>query len=122
MREILRIRKSSPLFRLTTNADIADHVMVYDRDDAHNGLIVMKLSDRPSPDLDPNSKTTLVFFNANKVAQTYTIAAMAGRGFTLHPLQADSVDADPVVQTATFNNSTAAFTIPAHTTAVFVSN
>ena len=122
MREILRIRKSSPLFRLTTNADIDNRVRVYGRDDAHNGLIAMELSDQPSPDLDPNYETILVFFNANKVAQTYTIGPMAGRGFTLHPVQADSVDADRVAQTATFNNSTGAFTIPARTTVVFVSN
>jgi pullulanase/glycogen debranching enzyme len=121
MREILRIRRSSPLFRLTTNADIGSRVRFY-TDNAPDALIVMELSDKPSPDLDPNYETILVFFNANKVTQSYVIGAMAGRGFTLHPVQADSVDADPVVQAATFNNSTGAFTIPARTTVVFVSN
>ncbi|MCB0206889.1 MAG: DUF3372 domain-containing protein, partial [Anaerolineae bacterium] len=61
----------------------------------------------------------LVFFNANKVSQQFTIPG--ANGFTLHPVQADGIDADPVVQTATFNDATDTFTIPARTTAVFVS-
>ncbi len=79
----------------------------------------MKLDDSPSPDLDPNSETILVFFNANKVARTFT--ATGANGFTLHPVLADTIDADPVVQGASFNDSTDVFTIPPRTTAVFVS-
>ncbi|HRX04413.1 MAG TPA: pullulanase-type alpha-1,6-glucosidase, partial [Anaerolineae bacterium] len=119
LREILRIRKSSPLFRLPTEAEINARVSHYNSDNAQDGLIVMRLSDEPAPDLDPNYENILVFFNANKISQQFTIPG--ADGFSLHPLQADGIDADPVVQTATFNDATDTFTIAARTTAVFVS-
>jgi len=117
LREILRIRKSSPLFRLTGEDDINARAWFYDT--GHDGLIVMALSDAPEPDLDARVETILVFFNANKVEQTVTIRGASG--FALHPLQADALDADPVVQAATFDEAAGVFTIPARTTAVFVS-
>lgn len=119
MREVLRIRQSSPLFRLTSEAAVNNRVAFYNTDNTHDALVVMVLTD---DGLDPNYETMVVLFNANKIQQTYTIGAMAGRGFTLHPVHLDGVDADPVVQTASFNNGTGAFTVPARTTAVFVSN
>ncbi|MCB0079228.1 MAG: DUF3372 domain-containing protein, partial [Anaerolineales bacterium] len=102
-----------------TEADINARVSHYNNDNAQDGLIVMRLSDEPAPDLDPNYENILVFFNANKISQQFTIPG--ADGFTLHPLQADGIDADPVVQTAAFNDATDTFTIPARTTAVFVS-
>ncbi|MEI2690226.1 MAG: hypothetical protein V9H69_11165 [Anaerolineae bacterium] len=44
----------------------------------------MRLSDEVAPDLDATWENILVFFNANKIAQSYTIAG--ANGFTLHPL------------------------------------
>ena len=110
LREILRIRKSSPLFRLTTEADANARVSFYNTDNAKDGLIVMALSDVPAPDLDASYETILVFFNANKIQQTFTIAG--ANAFSLHPLQADATDADAVVQTAGFNDATDTFTDP----------
>lgn len=120
MREILRIRKSSALFRLTSEADANARVAFYNTDNAVNALIVMGLSDTPVPDLDASYESILVFFNANKVTQTFTLSGAAG--YSLHPIQADATDADPVVQTASFNDGTDTFSIPARTTAVFVSS
>ncbi len=119
LREILRLRTSSDLFRLTSEADARARIWFYNTDNTHDGLIVMALSDAPAPDLDPNYEAILVFFNANKQAQTYTVPNAAG--CVLHPLQADAVDADPVVQGAGFDARTGAFAIPPRTTAVFVS-
>ena len=119
LREILRMRMSSPLFRLQTEADVNGRVTFYNGDNTETALIVMGLSDAPSPDLDANYETILVFFNADKAAKTFTLAG--ANGFALHPVQADATDADPVVQTAVFNDSTDTFTIPPRTTAVFVS-
>ncbi len=118
-REFLRIRYSSPLFRLSSAEAIADRTTHYNADNSLPALIVYALSDGVTPDLDATWETVLVFINANKVAQSLTIAG--ADGFTLHPVQADSTDADPVVQTATFDDATDTFTIPARTTAVFVS-
>jgi pullulanase/glycogen debranching enzyme len=120
LRETLRLRKSSPLFRLPTEAAANAQVSFYNTGATpQDGLIVMALSDNGVTDLDATVETILVFFNANKITQTFTIAN--ANGFALHPLQADAVDADPVVQTAAFVDATDTFTIPARTTAVFVS-
>ncbi len=120
LREILRIRNSSPLFRLPTEADVNARVSFFNGDNSVDGLIVMGLSDEPAPDLDASYETILVFFNANKTPQDFVIAG--ANGFMLHPIQADATDADPVLQgTAAFNESTDTFTVPARTTAVFVS-
>lgn len=121
-REFLRIRYSSPLFRLRTRAAINARVTHHNTANTHDGLLIMQLSDAPTPSLDPRWETLLVFFNANKIAQTYTIAAAAGQDFTLHPVHTDGVDDDPVITGgASFNNLTGAFIIPARTTVVFVS-
>ncbi|MEJ2208753.1 MAG: DUF3372 domain-containing protein, partial [Anaerolineae bacterium] len=122
LREILRIRYSSPLFRLRSEAEANARVRFYNAgDNPQDALIVMELSDAPEPDLDPAYETIMVLFNAHKVQQTYTIPEAAGLGFQLHPVQADSVDEDPVVKTAAFDDGSGQFTIPARTTAVFVS-
>ncbi len=119
MRETLRLRMSSPLFRLTTESAINARVSHYNTDNSRDALIVMRLSDEVDPDLDPNWENILVFFNANKVAQSITIPN--ANGFTLHPLHTNGIDDDPVIATATFNDATDTFTIPPRTTVVFVS-
>ncbi|MCW1967423.1 MAG: pullulanase-type alpha-1,6-glucosidase, partial [Anaerolineae bacterium] len=120
LREMLRIRNSSKLFRLNTKADITSRVTFYNSDNAKPGMVVMALNDTAATDLDATYETILVFFNANKITQTLTIAG--ANGFSIHPLQLDATDADPMVAAATFNDSTDTFSIPARTTVVFVSN
>jgi len=120
LREILRLRRSSALFRLTTEADANARVSFYNTDNSKDALIVMALSDSPAPDLDAAYETLLVFFNANKIDQTYAIAG--ANGFSLHPLHTNGVDDDEVIATATFNDTTDTFSIPARTTVVFVSS
>ncbi|MFN3372731.1 MAG: pullulanase-type alpha-1,6-glucosidase, partial [Chloroflexus sp.] len=119
MRETLRLRMSSPLFRLTTEAAINARVSHYNTDNSRDALLVMRLSDEVAPDLDPNWENILVFFNANTITQTITIPN--ANGFGLHPLHTDGVDDDPVIATASFNDATDTFTIPPRTTVVFVS-
>jgi hypothetical protein len=60
-----------------------------------------------------------VLFNAAPWPQTFTAPALAGARLGLHPVQQSS--ADPVVRTARFERGTGTFTVPARTTAVFVS-
>jgi pullulanase-type alpha-1,6-glucosidase len=119
LRETLRIRTSSPLFRLTSEADINARVSHYNNGNTQDALIVMRLSDEVAPDLDDNWENILVFFNANKIAQSITIPG--ANGFTLHPLHTNGADDDPVIATATFNDATDTFTIPDRSTVVFVS-
>ncbi len=115
--ETLRIRQSSPLFRLRTAADINRRVKFYATGDAP--IIVMELTDIITPDLDAQYERILVFFNAGKTVQPFTISAYTGNThIQLHPIQQNAYD--PVVRTASFNSSNGTFTIPPRTTAVFV--
>ncbi|MCA9981435.1 MAG: DUF3372 domain-containing protein, partial [Anaerolineales bacterium] len=119
-REILRIRQSSSLFRLTTEAEVNSQVSFYNGANTQDALLVMALNDSGVVDLDVSYETILVLFNANKVAQNFTIAG--ANGFTLHPVHTDGIDDDAVLTGgASFNDGTDTFTVPARTTAVFVS-
>ncbi len=114
--EMLRIRKSSPLFRLRAGADVTKRVDFLNVGASQTpGLIVMTITDGTcaGADLDPTRDALVVIVNADKVSRSYTIAGATG--FTLHPIQQGSTD--PVVKTATFSGGT--FTVPARTTAVF---
>ena len=108
--ELLRMRASSPLFRLRTAQDVADRVAFHNTGPRQvPGLIVMSLvGDR---------STLVVLFNATPRAQSFP--APVNGVFTLHPVQRDS--ADPVVRGARFDAATRAFAVPARTTAVFIS-
>jgi len=119
LREMLEIRKSSPLFRLQT----AEHIL--ERLSFHNtgpsqlpGLIAMQLDDRTGDNLDPFADRIVVLFNANDEAQSLVIDDAVGADFRLHMTQLNSTD--PIVAQSAFNSDTGEFTVPARTTAVFV--
>ncbi|MDJ0928762.1 MAG: pullulanase-type alpha-1,6-glucosidase [Gammaproteobacteria bacterium] len=115
-RELLMIRKSSPLFRLRTGDDIKQRLSFYNTGPSQvPGVIVMGIDGCISADVnDMNYGAILVVFNATDEAQT--IALFTDETWTLHPVQAAS--ADPVVQMATHDMN--GFAVPARTTAVFV--
>ncbi|GAB4578846.1 MAG: pullulanase-type alpha-1,6-glucosidase [Anaerolineales bacterium] len=123
-REILQIRKSSPLFRLQTADEINARLTFQNTGpDQIPGLIVMTLADEddkgvPAGDLDPNYDRIVVLFNAAPDEISFAIPEAAGLEFALHPVLAAS--ADPVVQTAAYDAATGTFTVPGRTTAVFV--
>jgi len=115
--DLLKIRSSSPLFRLAS----ADEVKA--RVDFRNvgveqvqGLIVMSIDDGTSAgaDLDANNDAIVVVLNATGEEQTFALEGATG--FELHAVQQASVDG--IVQGASFADGK--FTVPARTTAVFV--
>ncbi|MEO1227376.1 MAG: pullulanase-type alpha-1,6-glucosidase [Myxococcota bacterium] len=117
LREVLRIRSGSPLFRLQTEADVQTRV------DYHNvgasqvpGMIVQSITDGTCAgnDLDPQFDAVLTVINGTPSQQVFELTGASG--FILHPTLQGS--ADTTVQGASFGN--ARFTVPALTTAVFV--
>ncbi|NJK89054.1 MAG: DUF3372 domain-containing protein [Myxococcales bacterium] len=119
LREVLRIRYSSVLFRLRTGAEVMQRV------DFHNvgssqqhGLIAMTVTDGTcaGEDLDPAHEGVVILFNASNEAKSLVLPFATG--MTLHPVHATS--ADPRVKDATFEESTHTFSVPPLTTAVFV--
>ncbi len=116
-KEFLQIRKSSPLFRLTTEEQVMDTVSFLNTGpDQIPGLIVMRLVD--GDEIDPNYDEILVFFNASQDSVSFSDSTWINAGFTLHPVLVNS--ADPVASRAAFNQSAGTFSIPPLTTSVFV--
>lgn len=126
--EFLKISKSSPLFSLTTAADVIDRVGFHDGGVTQkDNLIIMSIDDGQGKvagtsndrlDLDPKVDAILVVFNGSSTAVTQQV--LTSTGFVLHSVQANSTDS--VVRSATFTEGTGggSVTVPAYTTAVFV--
>jgi len=118
-RDFLRIRKSTPLFRLQAGNDVKQRLKFYNVGLGQiPGLIVYSISDQASPHLDLRYRSVVVVTNATKTSVSYALPDYKGRRLHLHPVQMDG--ADPVVRTATFTRGTGTFTVPARTIAVFV--
>jgi pullulanase/glycogen debranching enzyme len=113
--ELLRIRRSSPVFGLPTAAEVQKRVSFPLSGSAETpGVITMTLDGRGLG----TWRTVTVVFNATSAATTQTVGSLAGKRFALHPVQRAS--ADPVVRSASFAKSTGTFAVPARTVAVFV--
>jgi hypothetical protein len=111
-RELLRIRFSSPLFRLGDASEIQRRVSFpTGGPDQTPGVIVMAIAGHR------HGEGVVVVFNATPAATTQTVPSLARRRYALHPVQARG--GDPVVRAASFKAG--AFKVPARTVAVFVS-
>ena len=109
LREMLAIRRSTPLLRLRTAADVLRCVRVLNGGpDPMPGMIVVLIRD--------GSSTVVTLFNAAPFPQSYSEPEIAGEGMALHPVQAASRDA--IVKMSTFSGGT--FSVPGRTAAVFV--
>lgn len=120
-RDFLRVRHSTPLFRLRTADDVQARVGFLNSGPAQvPGVIVMTLSDAVAdrPSLGSPWKRLVVVFNARPDEVTYAYPAFAALKLALHPAQANG--ADPVVKRARFDAARAALVVPGLTTAVFV--
>ncbi|MCB9128551.1 MAG: pullulanase-type alpha-1,6-glucosidase [Ardenticatenales bacterium] len=117
--EMLQIVESSPLFSLSTEAEVQARLRFHNVGPSQiPGLIVMTLSDETGESIDPLYENVIVLFNASDEPQSFTIAELANRTIELHPVQ--MVSNDPVVQTSSYSAATGTFVVPARTTAVFV--
>jgi pullulanase-type alpha-1,6-glucosidase len=117
MLEMLLIRKSSGLFRLRSADEIKKAVTFYNvGPEQIPGLIVERIK-HPGKSCFPASQA-VVLVNATPRTQTFSDAAFKRQLLMLHPIQ--SISSDPVVRGAKFNWLTGSFTVPARTTAVFI--
>ncbi|WP_437044102.1 pullulanase-type alpha-1,6-glucosidase [Streptomyces sp. enrichment culture] len=105
-RDLLRIRTSERDFSLATAGQVQSRLSFpLSGPDETPGVITMRLGD------------LVVVFNATPQRQEQRLAALAGTGHRLHPVQASG--ADPVVKEASYAARTGTFTVPARTVAVF---
>jgi pullulanase-type alpha-1,6-glucosidase len=111
--DLLRIRFSSPLFRLGSADLVQDRVeFPSGGPDQPPGVIVMTLDDAAGTDLDPDRERIVVVFNATPDPQTVDMADAGS--LVLHPVQ--SGGSDDVVKQTTIGADTV--TVPARTVAV----
>jgi hypothetical protein len=117
--ELLRIRRSTPLFDLDTRR-LVQQKLTFGNSGPNQtpGVITMRIDDTSGPDLDPRLKGLVVIFNASPQATTQTVPGVAGDRFVLHPVQARG--GDPIVKTSSYSRSAGSFTVPARTVAVFI--
>ncbi len=108
--DLLRLRMSTPLFRLGTLAAIQQKVSFPAADP---GVVAMQIDDTVGKDVDRQLDGVLAVFNATPEP---TLVEGVGSGWVLHQVQADG--ADPVVKQSTTVGD--AVEVPARTTAVFV--
>lgn len=86
--DLLRIRFSSPLFRLRTGEEVQRHLSFHNTGpDQVPGLIVMGLSD-PGAEIGGPYREIVVLFNARPEPVTFALPDHAGRTFRLHERQA----------------------------------
>jgi len=113
-KEMLEIRKSSPLFRLRNQAQVDQRLRFYNTGPFQvPGVVAMGIDGCTEPGFEPGEGALMVVINASDDPRTLNL--FGGEEWTLHPVQAAS--ADPVVRTALHDAS--GFHVPARTTAVF---
>jgi len=113
----LRIRGSSPLFRLQSAAQIQALVRFHNTGpDQIPGLIVMSISDDPAAEIDPHYGVILVLWNADPQAVSFVLEGWKVGELALHPILAD----DPYASQARYDPATQTFSLPGRSTVVFV--
>ena len=120
VKDLLRVRKSTSMLRLATGAEVINCVSFPDQAAQQPGLIVMKVGKGDASCGDGRYKNVIVLVNANKAAQSFGIATLAGKAVSLHPVLA--AGSDPQVRNASFNGRTGEFSVPGRSVAVFVQN
>jgi pullulanase/glycogen debranching enzyme len=116
-RDFLAIRNSSTLFRMRSAADIQSRLKFYNTGSAQEPTVIAAHLNGAGYTGATYSNVVYVV-NVDKQAHSVVIGAEAGKSYTLHPVQAKSVDA--VVKTSTYASGSGTFTVPARTAAVFV--
>ncbi|XP_027364893.1 pullulanase 1, chloroplastic isoform X2 [Abrus precatorius] len=121
---LLRIRYSSPLFRLKTANDIQQRVRFHNTGPSWVlGVIVMSIEDGHEgipglSQLDPIYSFIVVVVNASPKEVSFVSPALQSRTLQLHPIQV--LSSDQLVKSSTYEASSGRFLVPQRTTAVFV--
>ncbi|KAK3143133.1 hypothetical protein QOZ80_4BG0358810 [Eleusine coracana subsp. coracana] len=122
--DMLKIRYSSPLFRLGNASDIEKRVHFHNTGPSLvPGVIVMSIEDAQNDghemaQLDKNFSYIVTVFNVCPYDISLEIPDLASMRLELHPVQVDSTDA--LVRQSRYEAAAGRFHVPRRTTAVFV--
>jgi hypothetical protein len=116
-KELLRIRRSSRLFRLRTADEVAEHLRFHNTG-PHQlpGLLAWSLHD-PAGCLDAVHRLIVVLWNAAAAPAVLNERALAGAPLALHPVLESSDD--PVVRASRWDPAAGSLRVPGRTAAVF---
>ncbi len=118
-KELLRIRRSSRLFRLQAADEIARQVHFYNTGSEQiPGLLVMHISGSDRAGRYGADRDLLIAWNARKEDLAFMETALKGIPFTLHPILRAS--SDPLARLSRFDSRSGTMVIPGRTVAVFV--
>ncbi|XP_010658333.1 pullulanase 1, chloroplastic isoform X2 [Vitis vinifera] len=121
---LLKIRYSSPLFRLRTANSIQARVRFHNTGPSWvPGIIVMSIEDGHEgvpglSQLDPVYSYIVVIINPSPTEIKFASPALQARTLQLHPVQVMS--SDGVIKNSTYEASSGCFIVPPRTTSVFV--
>ncbi|KAL3700593.1 hypothetical protein R1sor_018615 [Riccia sorocarpa] len=124
LKELLKIRFSTPLFRLKSSNDIRTRIRFHNRGPSGiPGVIIYSIEDGEEGDfglaqLDRKYRKVVVIFNARPDGVKSEVEFFRSLQMSLHPIQMTS--RDELVKVSTFDATTGTFSVPARTTAVFV--
>ncbi len=107
--DLIKIRMSSPLFRLSTADEIIEKVKFHNTGKNQQlGLFVMSIKG------DEQTPSQLIFFNTAENSQSFTLRDF--NKYQLHPVLKDGIDS----RVKGSRNENGLFTLPALTTAIFI--
>jgi pullulanase-type alpha-1,6-glucosidase len=117
--DLLRLRFSSPLFRLGSAEAITQKVSfpVSGTAAQRDGVIVMRIDDTVGRNVDRQLRGAVVVFNTGPESVVQPVPGLSGT-WTLSPVQEGG--SDPVVKSAAWDQRAGSFTVPGRTVAVFV--
>ena len=118
-RDLLAIRRSSPLFRLRSAADIKQRLRFYNTGSQQVPTVIVAHLDGQGYS-GANFKSVIYLINVDKVAQRVTVDEEKHRAYQLHPVQARAGAADVRAQEARYDAASGTFAIPPRTAVVFV--
>ncbi len=117
--DLLRIRASSSLFRLTTAAAVQQRLALHDTGPAQNpALIAAELDGRGLP--GAGFARLLVLLNTSPADQSLSIDSSRGQPWVLHPVHRSAGASDRRAASAAFDRTAGAFRVPGRTAVVFV--
>jgi pullulanase len=119
-RDLLRIRASSTLFRLTSATDIKKRLRFYNTGAKQNPVVIVGHLDGAGL-AGANFNELMYFINVDKTPQTITLPTEQGKSYALHPIHLikDAADKRPA-EVAVYDSASGGFTIPARTALAYV--
>jgi pullulanase-type alpha-1,6-glucosidase len=118
-RDLMRIRASTPLFRLATAEQVQKRLSFFNTGPQQEPTVVAaRLDGRGLPDAGFAELVYLI--NVDVRAHDVDTPALRGRPFMLHPVHTDAGAADLRAASARFDPGSGRFTVPPRTAVVFV--